>query len=212
MTDPETSITVVVVDDHHVVRSGIIGWIESEPDMTVVGSGSTADEAVDLVSRHTPSVLLIDLHLRGRKATDVAHTLRDQGSTTCIIVMTGYEKNRVRQVLASGANGYLSKEDKREVMIDAIRWGASGTSGIWVSPSSLQFMLEIERELRDAELTKMEMQILAMIDMSNTEICTDLGISDGTLRNHLSNIYFKLRVQNRSEAAAKARHLGLTQS
>jgi DNA-binding NarL/FixJ family response regulator len=207
--EDHATIRVVVVDDHDVVRSGIINWISAEPDIDVVASDSTGQGAIECVKQHRPDVLLIDLHLPDMRATDVAKVLRSQDFDTCIIIMTGYEKNRVRQVLDAGANGYLSKEDKREVVLDAIRWGASRQPGVWVSPSALQTMLEKEREIREADLTKSELQVLGMIDQPNPVICKSLGIIDGTLRNHLSNIYFKLRVPGRAEAIEKAKSYGL---
>jgi DNA-binding NarL/FixJ family response regulator len=207
--DTSEKISVVIADDHDVVRGGVRTWIEMEHDLCVTAESRNGMDTLEAVRNTRPDVLLVDLHMPMLSGVDVTRQLRKEGSDVAILVMTGYEKNRVRKVLAAGANGYISKEETRETLVGAIRWAARKEAGVWISPSALHLMLEYENALQGAALTRMEMQILGQIDHPNPEICKTLGITDGTLRNHLTNIYFKLRVEKRSEAVTHAQKFGL---
>jgi len=209
--DPSMRTKILIADDHDVVRNGMRGWLERESDLEVVCEAVNGLDALEFARSAKPDVILMDIHMPKMTGIEVAKTLRSEGADTRIIIMTGYEKNRVKQVLDSGANGYLSKEEKREVLIEAVRWAARREDGVWISPSALYLMMQIERELREADLSKTEMQVLSMIDLDNSEIRAKLRLSDGTLRNHLSNIYFKLKVDKRNDAVQRASSFGLLQ-
>jgi len=201
-------IHVLIADDHDVVRGGIRGWLEKENDIIVQYEATNGLDALEYARSVKPDVILMDVHMPKMTGIEVTKMLRQEANDTRIIIMTGFDKNKVKIALDAGANGYISKEEKREVLIEAVRWAARKEDGVWISPSALHLMMQIERDLRNADLSKMEMQVLCLIDQENSDICKRLKISDGTLRNHLSNIYFKLRVDKRAVAIKKARDFG----
>jgi two-component system, NarL family, response regulator DegU len=202
-------ITVLIADDHEMVRKGIKGWLESEEDISVIAETAFAKEVHQLVIEHAPSVIMLDLHMKEERGMDVIHELRDAGVTTPILVMTGYEKQRARAVLAAGANGFLNKEEKKEGVIAAVRWAAAGGSGTWLGPTAAEDWMRSNHAIDEAKLTKTEIRVLEVIDLPNSEIASRLYLSEGTVKNHISTIYSKLNVNNRAAAVDWAKRYGV---
>jgi len=206
------TIQVLIADDHEMVRKGIRSWLESESDIEVIGEASRGDEIPHLVATLTPAVVILDLHFPDKHGLDVIRELRSSGDRTPILVMTGYEKQRAKAVLEAGANGFLSKEESKERVIEAVRWAARREQGMWVSPAAAQEAIQADKEISKADLTKTELKILSLIELSNSQIAEKLFLSEGTVKNHISNIYSKLGVASRREASTWARKNGVLES
>jgi two-component system, NarL family, response regulator DegU len=206
------NINVVIADDHEMVRKGIRSWLEAERDITVIAETNKGLDVSQKLAEFSPDVLLLDLHLPDLHGLDVIRRLRDAKNDTPILVMTGYEKQRAKAVLEAGANGFLNKEESRERILDAVRWAAERKSGVWLSPSIVSEFMEADKEIEKAGLTKTEIRVLGLIEKQNAEIAKELFLSEGTIKNHISNIYSKLGVSSRVEAAAWARKSGLLET
>jgi DNA-binding NarL/FixJ family response regulator len=202
-------ITVLIADDHEMVRKGIKGWLESEADISVIAETAFAKDVHQLVDRFTPTVIMLDLHMKAEHGMDVIRELRAAGVTIPILVMTGYEKQRARAVLAAGANGFLNKEEKKEGVIAAVRWAAAGGSGTWLGPTAAEDWMRSNHAIEEAGLTKTELKVMELIDLPNTEIAARLFLSEGTVKNHISTIYSKLNVSNRVAAVDWAKRHGV---
>ena len=126
--------------------------------------------------------------------------------------MTGYQKQRARAVLEAGANGFLIKEEKRERIVEAVRWAALREGGNWISPSTAAELLQTDSAIEKANLTKTELKVLGLIEKTNAEIAEKLFLSEGTIKNHVSNIYSKLGISPRIEAASWARKQGILET
>ena len=202
-------ITVLIVDDHEMVRKGVKSWLDAEDDITVVDEANNGQDAIRKVKALKPDVLLLDLHLPDMHGLEIIRALRGERNTTPILVMTGYEKQRAKAVLEAGANGFLNKEESRERIIEAVRWASRGEEGAWISPAIAGELMNSGRVIEQAGLTKTELKVLALIGRSNPDIAEALCLSEGTVKNHVSNIYSKLGVSTRSEAAAWAKKNGV---
>jgi DNA-binding NarL/FixJ family response regulator len=191
------------------VRKGIRSWLESEADIHVVAEGRRGEDVAPMLGEHRPHVLLIDLHLPGIHGLEVISRLRAAGEQIPVLVMTGYERQRARAAIAAGANGFLSKEEKRENVINAVRWAADATGGTWLSPIVATDMLATERAIEAADLTRTELRVLELIESSNTQIAAQLFLSEGTVKNHVAAIYSKIGAKSRPDAVQWAKRHGV---
>jgi DNA-binding NarL/FixJ family response regulator len=211
-SDITIEIRVLIADDHEMVRNGIRVWLESEPDIEVVADIAQGKGIITKVEESKPDVLILDLHFPDMHGLDVIRALRSTGNTTPILVMTGYESQKARAVFEAGANGFINKEESRERVIEAVRWAAKREQGIWISPAVAQELVHTDKAIVQVDLTKSELKILSLIELSNAQIAEKLFLSEGTVKNHISNIYSKLAVSSRLEAAAWARKQGILES
>lgn len=205
-------IRVLIVDDHEMVRKGIKSWLEAEDDIVVIDEANRGQDALDKVATQKPDVLLLDLHLPDMHGLDVIRKIRSEENDIPILVMTGYEKQRAKAVLEAGANGFLNKEEQRERVIEAVRWASRREEGSWISPSIAGELMKAGTAIEEAGLTKTEMRVLALIQKTNSEIAEKLFLSEGTVKNHVSNIYSKLSVSTRAEASTWARKNGILET
>jgi DNA-binding NarL/FixJ family response regulator len=212
LLQPMNPIRVLIADDHEMVRKGIRTWLESEPDIQVVDEIAQGKEIIRKMDELKPDVLMLDLHFPDTHGLDVIRALRSAGNNTPVLVMTGYERQRAKVVLEAGANGFISKEEEKGRVIEAVRWAAKREPGIWISPSAAQEVMQSNSALSRADLTKTELKVLALIDRSNSSIAEKLFLSEGTVKNHISNIYSKLGISTRSEATAWARKQGIIET
>ena len=205
-------IRVIIADDHEMVRKGIRSWLDAEADIEVIDDLERGKDIIPKMEILLPDVLLIDLHFPDIHGLDVIRSLRAKGNPTPILVMTGYEKQRAKAVLEAGANGFISKEESKERVIEAVRWAARKEDGMWISPVAAQEAIQADKAIALTELTKTELKVLSLIERSNTQIAEKLFLSEGTVKNHISNIYSKLGVTNRREASTWARKQGILES
>jgi DNA-binding NarL/FixJ family response regulator len=201
-------IRIVVADDHPVARAGIRKFLEKQPDMQVVGEAASGEEALELVEEHKPDVLLLDMELPGLRGTDVARRLKSSGSTVRVLALSTYDNRQfILGLLASGAAGYLIKEEVPETIIDAVRGVARGEQG-WVSrrvAAKMATWMQMDRST-ETELTEREIEVLRLVvaGKTNQEIGFSLGISPRTVEKHIDSVYSKLGVSSRVEAAVFA--------
>ena len=220
-------ITVVIVDDHPVVRAGIRTVVDAAPDVTVVGEGASGADALRLVAQHHPDVLLLDVNLpdpspgsgQALNGAEVARRLREQSTTTAILVLTIYDdRQTVFGLLESGAIGYVLKDEALETVVDAVRAAARGES--WLSPAVARQV--VRRAVGETSsppepppipLTPREKEALRLLaqGLDNEAIARQLVVTKRTVQNHVSNIYSKLEVSSRTEAALYAIRHGLVQ-
>lgn len=205
-------ITVLLVDDHPVVRSGLRALLAGEPTLDVVGAAATAEEALTLVATLDPDVVLSDLRLGdGIDGVTLTETLRRGGERPAVLILTTYDNDSdiVRAVMA-GAAGYLLKDAEPEVIVQGIHDAAGGR--LVLSP-------ELEQRVADRmthgvpQLSDRELDVLRLVadGLANKEIARTLFISEATVKTHLVHIFGKLHTDSRTSAVAAARTHGLIQ-
>jgi DNA-binding NarL/FixJ family response regulator len=202
-------IRVLIADDHEMVRKGIRSWLEDDTDITVIGEAMNGKDAISLTAELLPDVLLVDLHFPDISGIEVIKQTRLTNTMTAILVMTGYERQRAKAVIDAGANGFLHKDEKKERLIDAVKWAALRESGTWISPSAVNDILKSDTAIAEAHLTEQEVNIIRLIEKQNKQIADDLFLSEGTVKNHISSIYSKLGLKSRFEVSDWARKNGL---
>jgi DNA-binding NarL/FixJ family response regulator len=213
-------ITAIIVDDHPVVRAGMRTVLDTATDVTVVAEGSSGADALRLVQGHRPDVLVLDVNLPDLNGLQVTQQLREQGVTTAILILTVHDdKQTVFGLLESGATGYVLKDEALETLVSAVRAAARGES--WLSPAVARQVLRraIEKpsppppESSPFILTPRETQVLCLLaqGLDNAAIAQRLTVTKRTVQNHVSNIYGKLDLTSRTEAALYAIRQGLVQ-
>ncbi len=200
--------SVVLVDDHPVVRAGIRNLLEKAHDIVVVGEASNGTEALRLVKDLSPDVLLLDMEMPGLSGNEVAQQLQKLGIPTPILALSAHDdKQYIQELLSNGAAGYLVKEEVPEAIVEAVRGVSRGEKG-WVSRRvAAQMSTWMGNENQDRNgLTAREVQVLQAVvaGKTNQEIGLALGISEKTVEKHLEGIFAKLGVASRVEAAVRA--------
>lgn len=203
-------ITVLVVDDHEVVRLGLQTLLELQSDIRVVGQAASAEEAVVAVERLRPMVVLLDVRLPGSSGIDACRTIRRRWPHTRVIILTSYiDDSLVAEAIGAGADGYVLKKIGGAELVDAIRDVAAGRAALDAGAAAT-----LVARVRDAEtalvaeafrdLTERELDVLALLckGRTNAEIARELQLSEKTVANHVSAVFDKLGVGNRVEAAS----------
>ncbi len=210
-------LTVIVVDDHVVVRRGIIAFLEIVPDITAVGEAGNGTEALQLLDRLArdgalPDVALIDIKMPRMDGPQAVTELRARYPSVRPVILTGYtELEYAHAALTAGAAGYLLKDASPDQVEQAIRQAARG--GMYLDPSvagGLTSRLVTGTGL--AALTEQERNVLALLaqGLSNREIGARLHISERTVRSHMTGVLAKLGLTSRTQAALYAAREGLT--
>ncbi len=214
-------IRVALVDDHPIVRDGLVAVLSDEPDFEVVGTAPTAEDALRLVSAQRPDVMLLDLELPGMGGVEALPELAKASPTTRVIVFTAYDtEERVIGALRAGAKGYLLKGATSEEIAQAIRTVHAGGSHL-----STRVAATVVAELRGgrdgsgspararvaAALTTRERQVLRLVadGRTNKEIARELSITERTAKFHVTSLLNKLGADNRAQAAVLAVQRGL---
>lgn len=208
-----SSIRVVLADDHPIVRDGIRHMLEKVVDIEVLGEAATGGEALQLVQEVQPDILLLDMEMPDLNGREVAQILQQTGSPVKILALSAYDDPvYIRELLESGAAGYLVKEEAPETIVDAVRGVAQGEQG-WVSRRIAAQMVSWVRgdEAERSQLTPREIDVLRLVVDGNTNqsIATTLGISEKTVEKYMDAIFTKLNVSSRVEAAVLAVRIGL---
>ena len=197
-------IRVLVAEDQAMILGALAALLEIETDIEVVGQARSGTEAVDLARRLKPDVLLTDIEMPGLTGLDVAAQLKHEAFSGRVIILTTFARpGYLRRALDVGASGYLLKDAPSAQLADAIRRVARG--GKAIDPS-----LAAEAWTEPDPLTDRERQVLRLADQGLTgeAIARELKLSEGTVRNYLSEAIGKLGAANRVEAARVARHKG----
>jgi DNA-binding NarL/FixJ family response regulator len=203
-------ITVLVVDDHPVVRDGVSSMFARDPEFAVVGEASDGAEAVRLAQTLRPDVILMDLRMAGMDGVAAITELARRGVTARVLVLTTYDTDsHVLPAIAAGATGYLLKDAPRDDLLRAVRAAARGEAVL--SPSVAARLMGRVRTPSTGPLSPRELEVLQLVSVGNTnrEAAARLFITEATVKTHLLNIYSKLGVGDRAAAVAEAYNRGL---
>jgi NarL family two-component system response regulator LiaR len=209
-------ITVLIVDDHAVVRKGVRGYLEAQPDITIAGEAASGEEAVQLAAAHLPDTILMDLLMPGMDGVEATQLVGRVSPGSQVIILTSYyEDEHIFPAIKAGALSYLLKNVKPEELADAVRGAAQGKA-VLHSPVATRVLEEMREKLNTPPpikkpliepLSDRELEVLELVaaGFTNREIADRLFIVVGTVKRHINNIYGKLQVRHRAEAVAQAR-------
>ena len=199
-------IRVLVVDDHPVVRQGLVAVLGDQPDFVVAGSAGSAEEALALAARERPDVVLLDLELPGLDGVGAIPRLLEANPEVRVLVFTAYDTDeRVVGAIRAGAGGYLLKGASIEEIARAIRTVRGG--GSYLAPRVATALLaEVRTPRRGTALTERERAVLRLVadGLPTKQIARSLAISERTVKFHVTSIFRKLGAENRAQAVALA--------
>jgi NarL family two-component system response regulator LiaR len=216
MTEP---ITVLIVDDHAVVRGGVRGYLETQPDISIAGEAASGEEAVRLAAEQVPDVVLMDLVMPGMDGVEATRRVRQVSPRSQVVVLTSYHDDvHIFPAIKAGALSYLLKDVGPEELVGAIRAAARGEAVLHP-----QVATRVMQELRGArgevpnpiaELTDREMEVLRLVaeGLPNAQIAERLVLSEKTVKGYVSNILSKLYLADRTQAAVFAWREGMMRS
>lgn len=202
------NITVIIVDDHALMREGLKKILELDDDIDVIGQAGDGEEALEKIKEHKPDVVLLDINMPKVSGIEVLRRAKDLGIESKIIMLTIHDdREYLQETIKIGANGYVLKDSDADSLIKAIKDVAKGKT--YVQPSIATLLVEEIKEEEDEvtvkinSLTKREYEVLTVIaeGLNNREIAERLFISEKTVKNHVSNIFRKLEVNDRIQAA-----------
>jgi len=215
MTQP---MSVLIVDDHEVVRKGIRAYLETLPDFEVVGEAVSGEEAVTLVGDLIPDIVLLDLIMPGMDGVEATRRIKQISPRTQVVVLTSYHEDiHIFPALKAGAIAYILKDMKMEKLVDVLHRAMLGE--VTLHPRVATRVLQNIRGENDdeqplfAELTSRETDVLKLIanGLANSQIAEKLFISENTVKGHVSNILSKLHLADRTQVAVYAWQRGLVQ-
>ena len=203
-------ISLLLVDDHPVVRNGLRGMFESAPGFTVLGEASNGVEAVELTVELDPDVVLMDLRMPGGGGLDAITELNRRGTRAKVLVLTTWDSDTdTVPAIEAGATGYLLKDAPQDELFNGVREAAAGRTVL--SPAVVSRLVSAVRTPAPSPLAARERQVLALVAQgtSNRDIARELFISEATVKTHLSHLFTKLGVNDRAAAVAKGYELGI---
>jgi DNA-binding NarL/FixJ family response regulator len=218
---PDERIRIVVVDDHDVVRRGLLSVLGGEPDLEVVGAAEGGMRALDLIAQlderaQRPDVVVMDLEMAPVDGIETTRQIRSRYDNVEVVALTSFgEEERVRAALEAGASGYLLKDADVDEVAAAVR--AAHRGELQLDPAVARLLMSslrgISRDDVSSALTPRELEVLALVGTgrANKEIAADLSISERTARTHVSNILRKLGLASRTQAALWAVREGLVE-
>ncbi len=211
-------ITILIVDDHEVVRKGVRAYLETLPEFHVVGEAASGEEAISLVTEQVPDVVLMDLIMPGMDGVETTRRVKAISPRTQVVVLTSYHEDiHIFPALKAGAISYVLKDMKMEKLADTLQRAAGGE--VTLHPRVAERVL---RNLRGedgevtqlfTDLTERELEVLKLIanGLSNCQIAENLVISENTVKGHVSNILSKLHLADRTQVAVYAWQKGIVQ-
>jgi DNA-binding NarL/FixJ family response regulator len=200
-------IKVMVVDDHPLMRVGVTSIVNASSDMTVVAQTGTGEEAVALFSKHKPDVTLMDLRLPGMSGVDAIRAIRSTCAAARFVVLTTYEGDAdIHRALEAGAQGYVIKGMPYQTLVEALQRVCKG--GRFLPPPVARALAS---RIPDSDLSAREQEVLRLLasGKSNKDIASLLGITEATVKCHVSAILVRLDVSDRTEAVVTALQRGL---
>ena len=201
------AIRLLIVDDHPIVREGLVALIERQEDMTVGGEAANGRTAIELFQQLVPDVTLLDLHLPEVEGVDALISMRAHTPTARIIIFTAHDHEEdVYRGLRAGAKGYLLKDTPTLEIVDTIRAVHQGLTRI-----SPDIATKLTERMVSPEVTPRELEVLRLLmaGTSNRAIAVEMRISEGTVKTHVNNILGKLGANDRTQAVTIALKRGL---
>jgi two-component system NarL family response regulator len=202
-------IKIVVADDHPIVRQGIVANLKQQRDMKVVAEASDGDEALALIKRHMPDVVLLDLRMPRMDGLDVVAEVNALHLQSKVIVMTTFESQEdIQRAVRAGARAYLLKDCTQQTLLEAIRRVYLGE--VFLLPQIAQKLVD---RMQKPQISPRELEVLKSVasGKSNKEIGVQLFIGEGTVKTHVASLLEKLGVTGRTSAVREAVRLGLVQ-
>ncbi len=204
------NIRILIADDHSMVREGLKQLIELEDDIEVIEQTGDGRETIDKIKEMMPDVVLLDINMPIMNGLEVLEVIKQENLNVKVLILTIHnEIEYLYKAVEIGVNGYVLKDSESDVLIKAIRSIYSGESYIQPNMASLLFKKingELDNQVKHNKLTKREIEVLKLITQGllNKEIADQLCISEKTVKNHVSNIFKKIEVSDRTQAAVYA--------
>ena len=212
------TISILIVDDHEVVRNGIRSYLETLPEFQVVGEAGSGEEAIQLVAEHIPDVVLMDIIMPGMDGIETTRRVKQTSPRTQVVALTSYHEDaHIFPTLKAGAISYILKDMKMEKLAEALHRAVQGEVTLHprVAARVLQNIRGDDGEDPQlfAELTERELDVLKLIanGLSNNQIAGKLFITENTVKGHVSNILSKLHLADRTQVAVYAWPRGLVE-
>jgi len=207
--------SILIVDDHEVVRNGIRSYLERIPDFHVIGEGASGEEALSMVSEMIPDIVLLDLMMPGMDGIETTRRIRQISPRTKVVVLTSYHEDvHIFPALKAGAISYILKDMKMDKLVDVLHRAVQGEVTLHPRVAS-RVLQNIRGEGTEqplfTELTDRETDVLKLIasGLTNSQIAEKLVISENTVKGHVSNILSKLHLADRTQAAVYAWQQGI---
>lgn len=203
-------IRILLVDDHPVVRHGLRGMLEAEPDLTVVGEASSGAEGVAKAVELVPDIVLMDLRMPGGDGVEATARILAEAPGVRVMVLTTYESDRdILRAIEAGAGGYLLKDASPAELAGAVRAAARGETVL--APSVASTLVRQVRSPAPPSLSQREAEVLRLVarGLTNADIGRELFISEATVKTHLLRAFQKLDVADRTAAVTRAMSLGI---
>ena len=205
------SISVLLVDDHAVVRQGVKAFLVTQPDISVVGEAGSGEEAIKLAAQFIPDVILMDLIMPNMDGVETTRRVKQVSPRSQIVVLTSYhEDEHIFPALKAGALSYVLKDVSADELAAAVRKAAVGEAVLHPRVAA-RVIKELQGKREDnlnpfTELSERELEVLKLIadGMSNAEMAAKLVLSEKTIKGHVSNILNKLHLADRTQAAVYA--------
>ncbi|MCB9078274.1 MAG: response regulator transcription factor [Anaerolineaceae bacterium] len=205
------AISVLIVDDHRVVRQGVRAFLETQPGIMVVAEADSGEASIQLVQEHAPDVVLMDLVMPGMDGVETTRQVKKVSPRTQIIVLTSYHQDEyIFPAIRAGALSYLLKDAQPEELANAVRKAAKGEAVLHprVAARVVQELHGVRQDSPNpfTELSDRELEVLRLIadGLNNADIAEQLVISEKTVKSHVSNILSKLHLGDRTQAAVYA--------
>jgi two-component system response regulator DevR len=209
-TGPARSLRVLVVDDHEVVRQGLVALLDRRPGFEVVAQAGSVAESIDQARLHQPDIVVMDVRLPDGSGVEACRAIRDELPATRVIMLTSFpDEEAVLSAIGAGASGYLLKQIRARDLVAALE--AVGRGESLLDPAVTERVLERIRRIAAGDaadelsvLTAQERKILMLVaeGKTNKEIAADVFLSDKTVKNYVSSILSKLNLERRAQAAA----------
>ena len=204
-------IRVAVIDDHSIVRNGLVQLLQSHPELDVVASAGDGEQAIAVCVEHHPDVALMDLSMPGMGGVEATRRITEQAPGVQVVVLTSFmERERIVDALNAGAIGYMLKDAEPEELIRGIHAAARGESPL--DPRAARAMLAAQRTPSPLDaLSEREREVLALVaeGLPNKQIARRLEITEKTVKAHLTSIFRAIGVNDRMQAGLWARRSGL---
>lgn len=211
-----TQISVVLVDDHQIVRQGVRAFLSTQPDLLVVGDAGTGEEGVALAAELTPDVVLLDLIMDGMDGVDATRLIKEASPRSQVVILTSYDDDaNIFPALRAGALSYVLKDIGSDALADAVRSAARGDAVL--HPRVARRVVDELRGGRDrpdqaiSSLTDRELEVVRLVaaGLTNSQLAERLVLSEKTVKGHVSNVLGKLRLNDRTQLAVLAWREGI---